>query len=307
MLAGGVERNPIGTERRHPPDSRVAAVAARQHGLATTRQLGLCGLTKREVGVRVRVGRLYPVHRGVYAVGHPALTDHGRWLAAVLALGDEAVLSHRAAGTLLGFLPQSKNDRRPTDVTVPRKLKPRLGIRPHTARALRRSDTTKRHGIPVTTAARTLLDLSATLHPEALERAMNESLVQSRVNLRQLSDQLHTAKGLPTAAFALALADASPTRSGLEDRVLRAMRKRRHPRPQTNVRVAGYEVDVYYPDRGLVIEIDGTRYHQTPAAKRRDARKQAALEAAGLRVFRIPQDAIDEALDQLEEDHLGRV
>jgi very-short-patch-repair endonuclease/predicted transcriptional regulator of viral defense system len=308
MAEGGVDRTPIGIERRHPPDGRVATVAARQHGVIALLQLRRCGLTKREVGHRVAVGHLHPVHRGVYAVGHPGLTDPGRWLAAVLALGDEAVLSHHPAGTLIGFLPQSRNDHRPPiDVTVPRRLKPRDGIRPHVARGLRTSDVTRREAIPVTTAARTLLDLSATLRPVALQRAMNEALVLHHVNLQQLQEQLDRAQGIPTAAFRAALVDASPTRSGLEDEFLRRLRARGLPKPRTNKKVAGFEVDALYPDRNLVIEIDSAKYHRLPAAKRRDARKQHALEAAGYTVLRVPQDAMDEALDQLEEDHLGRV
>ncbi len=241
--------------------------------------------------MRVKNGRLHPIHRGVYAVGHPAVTDRGRWLAAVLALGDEAFLSHRAAGTLLGFLPQSRSDRQPpTDVTVPRRLKPRPGIRPHTARALNpRTDATRRHGIPVTTAARALLDLSATMHPEALERAMNEALVQRQVNLRQLEDQLDRAGGIPTAVFARALADATPTRSGLEDRVLREMRKRGHERPQTNVRVAGFEVDAFYPDRGLAVRSTARGTTRPPLrgavtpASRPLWKPQATLSSASVR------------------------
>lgn len=136
---------------------------------------------------------------------------------------------------------------------------------------------------------------------------MNEALVQRLVNLRELTEQLEHAQGLPTARFAAAVGNASPTRSGLEDLVLRKIRARGHRPPKTNVRVAGYEVDGFYADRNLVIEIDSNRYHQTPAARRRDARKQAALEARGYPVFRIREDPVDEDLDQLEEHHLGRV
>jgi len=177
MAEGGAVFPNSRGKRRHPPNARVAAAAQRQHGVIGLAQLLRLGLSRREVEYPVEIGRLHPVHRGVYAVGHPGLTDPGRWHAAVLALGDGAVLSHRAAGALLGFLPKDRSDRQPpTDVTVPRRLKPRPGIRPHTARDLRPSDTTRRNAIPTTSAARTLLDLSSVLPRQALERAMNEAL-----------------------------------------------------------------------------------------------------------------------------------
>lgn len=240
----------------------------------------------------MRVGRLHVVHRGVYAVGHGALAEHGRLLAAVLALGDGAVLSHISAAMLWGFWQPDQDDG--VDVTVARRLRQRPGIRVHAVRALDPGDITRRARISVTVPARTLLDLADVVRSDrALRRSVHEAEVQRRVSHRQLQEQLDRAAGRRGASrlSKLIAVGPAPTRSELEDRTLELMRRHGFPRPETNVRLATMagpvEVDFHFPDCGLVVETDGDAYHGTRLAREADARKQALLEAAGYRVIRL--------------------
>src|SRR5688500_16511768 len=140
--------------KTHTPDLLVARIAARQHGLITIEHLLRCGLTRPGVKRRVAAGRLFPNHRGVYAVGHPKLTDHGRWTAPTLAVPN-SVLSHRSAAELWGLLRPNGGD---PQLTVPYPASPtsRKSIRFFRSRTLSATRTTIRAGIPVTMPARTL-------------------------------------------------------------------------------------------------------------------------------------------------------
>ena len=149
----------------------IAMLADRQHGVVARRQLLELGMGRRAIARRLESMRLRPVHRGVYAVGHRELSQVGWWMAAVLACGPGAVLSHRCAAVLWGML---ENASATVDVIVPRELTRRDGIRPHTA-ALAADERTVHAGIPVTTVARTLLDLAAVLDPHALNRALERA------------------------------------------------------------------------------------------------------------------------------------
>src|SRR3954452_7394508 len=159
----------IGAERRpRSVDAAIAALAARQYGVVARRQLAALGLGRRAIGHRLETGRLHGVHRGVYAVGHPLLGRHGVWLAAALAV-DGAAVSHRTAAALWGI-----RDSDVVEVAVGRGVRPRSGIRIRETR-LPADETCTQDGIPVTTPARTLLDLAAILRPHQLERAANEA------------------------------------------------------------------------------------------------------------------------------------
>src|SRR4051812_25632030 len=154
--------------RPRSPDAAVAALAGRQHGVVARRQLAALGLRSAAIDRRVAAGRLHPIHRGVYAVGHTVLALRGRWMAAVLAAGPEAVLSHRAAAALWAIRPGTW-----IEVTAPHAPR-RRGIVGHRG-TVAPDERTVRDGIPVTTVARTLLDLAAILEPRLLERAMDEA------------------------------------------------------------------------------------------------------------------------------------
>ena len=286
-------------------DRALARLAADQHGLVTVGQLGSLGLNKTAINHRVKRGRLHRVHRRVYGVGRNELSAHGHFLAAVLALGEGAALSHTSAAALWGFWTFRPSTDAPVEVSLTRYLRQRSGIRIHQCRQLDQIDTTRRHRIPVTTPARTLLDLAETLKSDrALRRTINQALIQHRVSLPLLRKQLERPGGSQKARTRLKaiLHHAAPTRSELEDRMLELLHRHGLPKPLTNHRLHGLpgapEVDFFFADHDLVIEADGEEYHDTPIQRRADAAKQAKLEAAGLRVIRVDWDQATQGHEQ---------
>jgi hypothetical protein len=251
-------------------DARVARLAARQHGVVTFRQLLACGLTRREIEVRVRLGHLHSLHRGVYAVGHRNVSLDGRFLAAVMACGTYAVLSHYAAAVLHALL---RWDGRPIDVTAPTKRTHR-GIHTHRAKTVERTYV---HGIPVTPRVRTIVDLSRTEDDTTVKRALR----QARFSERELSQ-------LPSR---LRATSAAPTASPLEDIVLDLILKAGFAHPDVNAPFALPDRTVYpdlrWPRQRLIVEVDSREWHTDPLAQREDSRRQADLEAAGERVLRV--------------------
>ncbi len=194
-------------------DLAVAALADAQHGVVTRRQLELLGFSARAVGRRVEAGRLRPLHRGVYAVGHTALRVEGRWMAAVLACGDGAVLSHASAAAVWELRPIGSGA---IHVTVPGDpgRKKRAGIRVHRSRTLTPEQTTSHRGIPVTTPERTIVDLARTLSGRPLEQVLD------RAEQRADFDQLRKATRSPSLQAQLARYRTHATRSELEEAFL---------------------------------------------------------------------------------------
>jgi very-short-patch-repair endonuclease len=273
-----------------PGDRAVAALAARQHGVVAYRQLLELGLGKGAIQRRVLTGRLHPIHVGVYAVGHSAITGHGRWMAAVLACGRRATLSHQSAGALWELHPTSRTV---VDVIVPRRgRRSRPGISVHEVRRLHPDDRTRRRGIPVTTVARTLLDLAEVLRPPQIERAVEtaERLdVLDMTAIEELCGRSRGRRGLrPLGRVLGEYRDPGPTtRSELERHFLEICRDALLPIPAVNVVVAGFEVDAVWPDQRLVVELDGRAFHHTTAAFERDRIRDAELQVAGYRVVRV--------------------
>jgi very-short-patch-repair endonuclease len=278
---------------------RLAWLAERQHGIVTARQLIALGISATERRYRVRVGRLHPIHRGVYAVGHRDLSENGLFIAAVAAVGAEAALSHVSAAALWGLM-QSTGD---VHVTTTRSIKPRPGIRLHVTRSLPPSDVTHHHGIPVTTPARTVFDLDQVLSERNLRRLVHEGEVQRLVTNDDLREQLHRSPGRRVGPRLRAIVDEGPvrTRSEFEEVTYDLLRRNRFPRPTTNTPLPGLpswlEVDFHFPGTSLVVEADGDQFHGTRWRRRRDARKQAMIEAAGFRVIRLTWEQVtgDEA------------
>jgi predicted transcriptional regulator of viral defense system len=274
------------------PDARVAELAAGQWGVVSRAQLCAQGLSKDAVRRRVRAGRLHRLHHGVYAVGHTVLRSEGRRLAAVLACGAGAVLSHRSAAAHWGLLPTGATR---IDVTIPRTA--RAGdakIRLHHSRSLIACDTTTHQGIPITSVARTLLDLAATVRPDRLERALAQAEHLQLYDHRAIAELLARANGhrgqkALTEATAL---DPKLTRSEWEVRLLELVRAAALPEPLVNLALAApdhprLEVDFCWPSHRLVVETDGWESHRTRAAFEADRRRDAALQADGWRVVRF--------------------
>jgi hypothetical protein len=254
-------------------------------------ELLACGLSYDAVKRRARSGHLHRVHPGVYAVGHPALTPEGRWLAAVKACGPGALLSHSAALMLYGLLPL--DDRRP-EVTLPiTASRAPQGVRVHRTRHLPLQDTWRHHGIPVTTVERALMDVAATWTDTELRKAMATAQSQYLTNLRKLAAQLDRAPqrpGRPRYARVLATGPA-PTRSDLEIRVLDLVLAGGFQRPDVNTPliIDGRRIvpDLRWPAQRLIVEADSARWHDNPQAKALDAERQAFLEAHGERLLRV--------------------
>ncbi len=263
-------------------DLRIAALAARQHGVVARRQLQALGIGRGAIDYRLQRGRLHLVHHGVYAVGHPVLSQFGRWMAAVLACGPGSALSHQDAAALRGI---RANTRSRIDVTVPRRLQPRPGIHPHRA-VLPPDEITTINGIPTTTVPRTLLDLAAVLPRQAVHRAVAEAEVlrlADPLSLATLLDRHPRARGITK------LRDHDPalTRSELEARFLAFLDAAALPRPSVNSRFEGLEVDFAWPARRLIVELDGYAFHATRRAFERDRARDRRLQSRGWRVIRI--------------------
>jgi len=276
----------------HTPeaDARVAVIAACQHGVVSRAQLAEVGLSRRAVQHRVARARLYPLGGGVYAVGRPDVPPIAMEHAALLSVGADAVLSHATAGARRRIITPLGG---PIHVTVPRDgPRSRPGVVVHRVRRLDAEDVGIADGLRVTTAARTLLDLAALMSPRDLRWAVEEARVQRLVTDTQLRDVLARHPGRRGAARLAALVDHDTghplrTRSEAERRLLDLIAAARLPRPATNVRVAGFEVDAFWPAERLAAEVDGFAFHGTREAFERDRRRDARLHAAGIRVLRL--------------------
>lgn len=241
-------------------DLVLAGIATRQYGVVTVAQLRSAGLDKHAVGRRVKAGRLFPLHHGVYAVGYPGRSQETRWMAAVLVCGDRAVLSHRSAAALWGFLDGSEG---PVEVTTPsrsgRAVRP--GIRLHRVKSLALSEVTRRFGIPVTTPTRTLADLPGTVPAWQFRRAVRQAEI---------------------SGLALGPEFASDrTRSDLERDFLRLCRRHRLPIPGVNVKVGRWTVDFLWPRHRLAVETDSYRYHRGTVAFENDHARDLDLRRRG--------------------------
>jgi very-short-patch-repair endonuclease len=265
------------------------------------RQLVVLGFSARGIEEWVRTGRLIPLHRGVYAVGHDRLTSQGRWLAAVIACGRGAVLSHLAAAQLWEIRQSSAAV---TDVTVPSRAGriSRRGIRIHRSGRLAEEQTTTRHGIPVTTVARTLLDLADVIDDQALRRTVTEAEYRNLFDLTTLNAVVQANPGRRNAKLMRAVDAAGHlTRSPLEDRFLAFKERWGVQEPETNVWLDGYEVDFLWRRVGLVVELDGLEEHGTRAAVRRDRKRDRELRRAGFRTKRLTDDALDAEQEVLRD------
>jgi len=272
-------------------DRLIAAVANRQHGVITRWQLLDLGVSPNAIDYRIRIGRLHRLYDRVYAVGHRPVSSHAHAIAAVLACGAGAALSHSSAATLWGI---TKHWQQPLEVTAPTKHDHRR-LRTHRAKTLARRDITKHWGIPVTTPCRTLLDSASRLTDPALARAVNDLRLARYLNLADLGELL--ARHPPTKATKrlrrqLAHPERSPTRSEFEAAFPAFAERAGLPQYKINADVAGHEVDVYFPAQRLAIELDGLEYHDGRYRFESDRDRDADLLAVGIPTVRITRERL---------------
>jgi hypothetical protein len=275
----------------------IAQLAGAQHGVLTLAQLGELGLQPRTVQVRAASGRLHRIHRGVYAlVPRELLSRSGSFMAAVLACGPKAVLSHRSAAALHEL---RATERATIDVTVPgRASRKHSGIDLHRSKTLTPDDTTEVDRIPCTTVARTQLDLAESVNRRALERAYDQAEILELFDLRALHDQLARNSGRRALAVVRTILNehysgTTVTWSELEERLLALIRSAGLPEPEVNAWIVpddgepAIRVDFIWRTRGLIVETDGHRFHNTRRAFETDRRRDQRLTLAGWRVVRV--------------------
>lgn len=268
-----------------PVDARVAWRAARQHGVIDRHQLLEAGVSRAGVERRVAAGWLHRKHRGVFAVGHPGLTQRGVWMAAVLAGGDDAALSHRSAGALWGLCLDAKQP----EITAQARTRANLTVHRY---AIRPGDTLFVDGIRVTKVARTLLDLAEILPLEQLVQAIDNATAQRHLRPTLMSSMMERSpgrRGLKPLKHALLITRPQDvlTRSELERRALRLVKRARLPDPEVNVRLHGHERDLVWRDRRVVAELDGREHHDRDDAYERDTRRDTDLVARGWTIARF--------------------
>lgn len=292
-------------------DVDLASLAGRQRGLIRYGQLLSIGVTTSGIRRRVQAGRLHRLYRGVYAVGHVALSRGARELAAVWACGPYAVLSHRSAAALWGLFRAFPAR---IEVSAPRSRGRRAGMVVHRTRCLAPEDRTEINGIPVTSLARTLVDLAEVVSPHWLARAVHEAEVKNLFDLKEIDAALARVPGRRgrhrlQRVLALYRPLEHELRSANERRFLALCRHQELPEPAPRL-IGGYLVDFYWEDASLAIEVDGAAVHHTRRAFHEDRARDRALAAHGVQVLRVTEPDLDLAVElaaQLREVRLRRL
>ncbi len=286
------------TNKSHP-DRVIAAIADRQHGVIAADQLAL---SRPAIKHRVSTGRLHRRYQGVYAVGRRRLTREGEWMAAVLAYGTGAVLSHQSAGALWGLISGGGSK---IHVTTPDARRSRAGIRHHRA-PLHEHEVMRVNGIPATSLARTIYDLASCLAGPRLAKVVEAA---DRRDLLELDALDRAVARRPRARgvkrLQAVLADyrlPADTRSPLEDEFMDLVRRAGLPPPQANTLVEGFTVDCYWPQWRLVVELDGRGYHSSPRVFESDRVKDTVLQKSGRRVMRVTRKRLRSQPQQVLED-----
>jgi very-short-patch-repair endonuclease len=282
-----------------PTDEAIAELARRQHGVLARAQLRALGVRDDAIDWQVRRRRLHRVHRAVYAVGHLNLTRNGRFMAAVLACGEEAALSHFSAAVLWGMLNDGGGRIHVTADT--RRRRPGLIVH----QAALGDEVTKCGAIAVTKPARTLIDLADVAPKRTLEQALDEAEFL-RLDCTGLAPR-HGRRG--TGALSSVLAVHAPgstrTRSHLEEMFLALCDKHNLPRPEVNVHIEGHECDFVWREQRLIVETDGAVAHGTTRALNRDPSRDAELMIAGWRVWRVTYERLFREPDAVAEQLMG--
>lgn len=258
-------------DKNAPLDELIAGIAIRQHGVVSLGQLTELGMSRNAVSVRCRRGRLHRLHQGVYAVGHCAPSHERDWMAAVLACGEGAVVSHGSAAALWGLLRPISG---PVDVSVPSRSgrARRRGIRVHRRRSLNARQVTQRLGIPATAPAQTIADIDGALPPHLVRRATRQAEL---------------------AGFPLDL-KTDGSRSDLERDFLRLCRRNRLPTPEVNVRIGRWTVDFLWREERVAVETDFYGYHRGRVAFQDDHARDLDLRRLGFVVHRFSEQQIND-------------
>jgi predicted transcriptional regulator of viral defense system len=279
--------------RELPREAAIVEFARMQHGVITTAQLAAFGLGKAAVARRASDGRLFRVHIGVYATGRPDLTPLGRRMAAVLACGPTAVLSHRSSAAQHGLLSDARDVH---DVTIAdRRIRPRNGIRVHSSTTLTAPDTTTVDAVPCTSVARTLVDLGDREPPRLVERALEQAETHGVFDLAAVEDVLkRVGPRRATGVLRRLLAElGGPTLTDreLEELFLQLIRDAGLPAPAVNIWIAGdgwaYKADFLWRDERLVVETDSRAFHTSRHAFEHDRLRDQRLTLAGYTVVRF--------------------
>jgi len=283
--------------RRVPLDREIVTLAARQHGVVARRQLAELGVSETVMRDRLRRGLLVPLHRGVYAVGHRRLRREGFWLAAVLAMGPDAALSHRDAAALHELRPANR-ERVELTTAADRRGTRQIAVYPR--RRLDPLDVTVVNAIPVTSVARTLVDLAEVLPAARLGLVVSEAERRGVFDLNAVEAALARTRNRPGGGRTTLRAvleehrrrGAQLIRSELEERFAALVAAAGLPRPQTNRWIGDFEVDAVWPERRLAVELDGWAHHRDRTTFERDRIKANALAGKGWRVLRYTHDAV---------------
>jgi hypothetical protein len=288
-------------------DAAIADLAGRQHGVVGRTQLETLGISRREIGRRLESKRMHPLYRGVFAVGHRVLSRHGRWMAAVLACGPDAVLSHWSAAALWGFRSHSGGL---IHVTSPRKSKSRSSIHRHRALLLP-DEVTTHDGIPVTTVPRTNLDLASASDAHVAESCLRQCeylRLYDSLSLWDLVERHPGHRGNRAVRTALIRLGEKPgeTEEGLEERFLAFLDAHGLPRPELNAWLEAqghrYKVDCLWRAQRLIVELDSWQAHATRSAFRTDKTRDRHLLLAGYVTTRIAHSHLTHEPDSLAAD-----
>ena len=284
------------------PQRLIVVLADRQHGVGSYEQLIARGMGPDSIQYRTTTGLFHRLHQGVFALGRKKLTREGHWMAAVLAYGPNALLSHRSAGALWRI---ATTRQRKIDVTTPSAKRSRRGIRAHRAQ-LHPEDIAKHDNIPVTSVARTILDLAALEPEDRLTRIIENAERLGLFDLRAVDRAMERCprhRGIGRLRAVLAdYRDPGDTRSALERDFLALIKKAEFPPPRVNTLLAGELVDIHWPEWGLVIELDSRGFHMNPRVFESDRVRDALLQRHGFRVLRITRKRLDNQPQQVLED-----
>lgn len=272
-------------------------IGVAQHGVATRPQLIACGIAAHVIDRLIRSGRLVVLRRGVYQLG-PLPVEHSAEASAVLGCGEGGRISHVSAAVLQGLI--AARAHQPVEVMMARRRRRRIeGVRVHRVRDLLPDEVTAIDGIPVTTPARTLLDIAETMTSREVEQALAKALrmqLVTREDVRLMIERHPRHRGAPRLRRLLAMEEGPAfTRSEAEEKLLLIIRHANLPRPELNAVVLGHEVDFLWRQSRVVAEVDGWEFHKSARSFVTDRRRDSELAAAGYRVVRFTWTDVTDA------------